>query len=82
MVRHVLVKIGKDQQQLKHAVALIWIRIPRAFLKVFYDCKRVRQQPFQIVRVKLFALMRPFERFICAEKRFVEKMVQAKPLAR
>lgn len=82
MVRNVLVKICKDQQQLEHAVALIRIRFSCALFEVFHDRERIGEQPFQIVRVQLFALVRAFKRLIGAQKSFVKKMVQAKLLAR
>src|SRR5271167_4360817 len=82
MVRHILVQVRQDQQQFEHAVTLIRIRVARILLQVFHDCEGIRKQPFQIVRVKLFALMRAFERFIRAKKSLVEKMIQAKLLTR
>jgi len=78
MVGNILVKICKDQQQLKHAVALIRIRVSRPILEILHDRERIREQPFQIVRVQLLASMRALERLICARKSFIEKMVQTK----
>jgi hypothetical protein len=82
MVRNVLVKIRKDQQKLEHPVALLRIWISRALFQILYDRQRIGEQPLQIAWVQLLALVRSFQRFICAEKCFVEKMVQAKSLAR
>jgi hypothetical protein len=82
MVRDILVKICKDQQQLEHAVALIRIRVSGAFLEILHDCERIGEQPFQIVRVQLLASMRAFERLVCAQKSLIKKMVQTKLLTR
>jgi hypothetical protein len=82
MVRNVFVKIRKDQQQFEHTVTLIRIRCSCAVFEVLDDRECIREQPFQIVRIELFAPVSTFESFICAEKSFVEKMVQAKLFAR
>lgn len=41
MMRHVLVQIREDQQQLEHTIALLRIRIRRAFLEIPHDGERV-----------------------------------------
>jgi hypothetical protein len=82
MVRNILVKICKDQQQLEHAVALIRIRVSCAILEILHDRERIGEQPFQIVRFQLLAPMRALERLVCAQKSLIKKMVQTKLLAR
>jgi hypothetical protein len=81
MMRDILVKICKDQQQLEHPVALTRIWISCALFKILHNCQRIREQPLQILRLQLLPLVCSFERFICADKRLVKKMVQAKSLS-
>ena len=82
MVRNILVKICKDQQQLEHAVALIRIRVSCAILEILHDRERIGEQPFQIVRFQLLAPMRALKRLVCAQKSLIKKMVQTILLAR
>jgi len=82
MVRDVFVKICEDQQQFQHPVPLLWIWFACPGFEVLDDRKRIRQQPFDIRALQRTPLATSAERLVGAQKRFVEKMVKAEPLAR
>ena len=47
VMRHVLVKVGEDQQQFQHAVSLSGVWHVGAFFQVFHNCQRVGEKPFE-----------------------------------
>lgn len=81
MVRHVFVQIREDQQQFEHPVALLGIRILRAFFEIFHNCERISQKPLKAFRINRDASAAAIERLIRALERFVHEMVETKLLA-
>jgi len=81
MVRDVLVKIGENQKQLKHAVTLVGIRIARAFFEILHDCQCVREKPLNYFCVRGNAAAATVKRLIGALECLVQKMIEAELLA-
>lgn len=76
MVSDVFVEVRQNQQQLKHPIALIRIRLGGAFLEIFHDCQRIRKQPFQIARIHGAALAAAIESAISPYECFVKKVIE------
>jgi len=81
MVRHVLMEVRKNQQQLEHAVALLGIRIRRAFLEILHNSKRIGEKPFEAFRVHRQSAAAAIQREVRSLERLIHKMIQAKLLA-
>jgi hypothetical protein len=77
MVRNIFVEIREDQQQLEHAITLVWLRLVSAIFQIFDRCERVREQPFQTFLGQWGPFTATLESLIGAQERFVEKMIQA-----
>jgi hypothetical protein len=80
VVRDVFVKIRQDQQQFEHAVALLRVGLFGAFLEVVDDQERVGEQPFEGFGVNGAPALAALHGLVCAEKGFVEKVVETKLL--
>ena len=78
MVRDIFVKIGKDQQQLEHPIALFGLRFVGAFFQILHGSERIRKQPFQAFFRQQGTLTAARESLIGAQECFVEKMIEAK----
>jgi hypothetical protein len=77
VVRNIFVEIREDQQQLEHAIALFRLWLVGALFEVLYRRERVREQPFQTFPGQWSPFTATLESLIGAQKRFVEKMIQA-----
>jgi hypothetical protein len=82
MVRDVLVKVREDQQKLKHAISLVWIRLARAFFEILHDRQCIGEQPFQALRVAGKSPAAAVESLVSPQECFVQEMIQAELLAR
>jgi hypothetical protein len=82
MVRDVFVQVREHQQQVQHALPLFQIGFSHFLFEVFDDGERIRQQPFEIPGRQGAAFAAANERVVCANKRFIKKMVKAKLLVR
>jgi hypothetical protein len=80
-VRHILVQIREDQQQLEHSIALVFAALGRLDIQIVHDRQRIGEQPFETDGVNGLAGATPLERLIGPFVRFVEKMIQAKLLS-
>jgi hypothetical protein len=49
MVRHILVKVRKDQQQFEHAITLLRLRFVGAFFQILNCGQRIRKQPLETI---------------------------------
>jgi hypothetical protein len=78
MVRHVLVKIRENQQELEHAVALVRLRFVGAFFEIFDRGERIGEQPFQAVFRQRGAFTAARQSLVRAQECFVKKVVKAK----
>jgi len=78
MVRDVFVQIRKDQQQLKHAIALFGLRLVGALFQILHGGERIGKEPLQA----FFADWRSFtaarECLVGAQKRFIQEVIQTK----
>ena len=78
MVGNVFVKIGEDQQQLKHAITLFRLRLVSALFQILHGSERIRKQPFEAFFRQQRTLTAARECLIGAQKCFVEEMIEAK----
>lgn len=76
MVRDVFVQVRQDQEQFKHAVSLLGMRLTSLLLEILDDGKRVCQQPFDVIPIQRTPVAAAIERVIGAIESFVEKMVK------
>lgn len=81
MVCHILLEVRENQQQFQHTVALIRVRLVRAFLQIFYHRKRIGKQPIQAAGIERAPLPAALQRVVRANKRLVKKVIQAELLA-
>jgi hypothetical protein len=77
MVRGVLMKICEAQKKLQHALTVSRIRLGRAFLKIRYDRKGVREQSFDKLGVQRVAFAESLHDPIGANEGLVKKMIEA-----
>ena len=77
MVRDVFVEIREDEQQLKHAIALLGLRLVGALFQILHRSERVGQQPFETFFGQWRSFTATLESLISAQERFVEEMIQA-----
>jgi hypothetical protein len=71
------VKIRYVKQQVEHTFSLIWVWVVRAFLQIIYHGERVGQQPIHALGIDWSALIPTLKRLVRANKRFIEKMIEA-----
>lgn len=81
MVRDVLVKVRHHKQQVQHSFSLAGVGFAHFLFEVRDDGERIREQPLEVSRGQWEAFAAAAERVVCANKRLVEEMVQAKLLA-
>jgi hypothetical protein len=81
MVRDVLVKVRKDQQEFEHPVSLLRVWLARAHFEILDDRQGIGKQPFQAFRVAGNSTMAAVERLIGPLESFIQKMIQAKLFA-
>jgi hypothetical protein len=77
-MRDVFLEVRKDQQQLKHSVALLRIRFVGSVFEVLDDRERIGKQPFEAAWIHRLPAAEILECAIRPNKCFVEKMVEAK----
>jgi hypothetical protein len=77
MARGEFVKIRDVKQQVEHTFSLIWVWIVRAFLQIIYHGEGVGQQPIHALGIDWSPLIPTLKRLVRANKRFIEKMVEA-----
>lgn len=82
MMGDIFVEVGEAQKKLKHAVALRRIRFGGAFLEVLHDGERIREQPFEALRVNRLAGATTLKRVVGALESLFEEMIEAKLLGR
>lgn len=80
MVCHILMKVGKHQQQFEHSVPVQRFGIARFLFQVLDDRERVREQPFDIRGIHRAPLAAAVEGLVRAEKCVVQEMLEAELL--
>src|SRR5579863_4829299 len=77
VVRDVLMKVGEDQEQFEHALALAGVGLLGAFLEVVHDQQRVGKQPFESLRIDGAASAAELNRLVGANERLFKEVVEA-----
>jgi hypothetical protein len=77
MMRHVFLQVRKDQKKFEHAVALVRVRLVRAFFEIFNHGERIRKQPFEAAGIDRFTPTEILQSAIGSNERLVEKMIEA-----
>jgi hypothetical protein len=77
MVRHILVKVRKDQQQFEHAITLLRLRFVGAFFQILNCGQRIRKQPLETIFGERSTFTAACKGLIRAQKSFIQKMIEA-----
>jgi hypothetical protein len=77
VVRDVLVKVGEDQEQFEHPLALTGVGLLGAFFQVVHDQQRVGKQPFESLRIDGTASAAALNRLVGANERLLKEVVEA-----
>ncbi|HTU33518.1 MAG TPA: hypothetical protein VMF66_06915 [Candidatus Acidoferrum sp.] len=76
VMRDVFVKIGEDQKQLKHAIALLRIRTLHTLFEIVNDHERIGEKPLQRLCVDSLADPAALKCLVGSDKSFIQKMIQ------
>lgn len=79
MMRDVFVKIGQDQKQFKHSIALALVRTLEPVFQIIHDHERIGEKPFQGLRVNSQTAPAALKCLVCPDKSFVQEMIEAEP---
>lgn len=76
MVRDVLMKVGQDQKQFEHTLALIGIGLFGALLEIVDDQQGVGKQPLEGFWIDGMASTAALQRLIGTNERLVQEVVE------
>lgn len=82
MVRHIFMKVGELEKQFEHPVPVLRLGIARFLFEVLDDCKRVREEPFDIRGVHCATFAAAAKSLVGAKECVVQKMLEAELLGR
>jgi hypothetical protein len=77
MVGGVFMQVRETEYEFEHAVTLIGIGFIGAGFELLHGSKRVREEPFEFVRLQRMATLAILESAFGAHGSFVEEMVEA-----